>query len=400
MFQVKPAKTDEETQPTEAAKRFPIPKIVLMAGSAVVVVIMIIVAVIFSLKQDGPLSIFAFPNHWPRPQIPIPEPGSVNMLTNGPLRILLLLAKARPLVSIVIIAVLIFMIVGVTLGVVLINQRFTRSAQIGGRNITNDEPKIDQVSEESFWQRNMWYVIGFGGVIILICVVIIAAKCWPTTEVPKPKDETLEPPAKPVIEEETLATVVTNDKTLETPVIEEETLETVVTNDKTLETPLTPVTHDKTLETPLTDTQPATTNEERLMLVNDLRNQIDALRKVKFTRRISDKTKYHVIDLQTGSNTQLLVPTKLAGAKDLISDIGTLNRYRINQLCHDDNDYRVILSWCHICSSKKKNSPIWDLFKNHRLHYLNLEKEGLPKIEEEEWEALQDLHNSLKNPRL
>jgi hypothetical protein len=415
MFQVKHAKTDEETQPIETTKRIPIPKIVLMAGSAVVV-IMIIVAVIFSLKQDSPLPI----SNSFQPRISasaITKPGSVNMLTNTPLNSLVSLVRTRPLVPIVIMVVLLFLIVGVTLGVVLSRSSEVLIDQTGGKEITNDELNVDQVSEESFWQRNMRYIIGSRIVIALVVLVVLVilaiifrpSLCPPTTWA---STGTVTPPPNTVTPTPEGKKTSTPDK--ETPTLKKKETPTITTPSREFTPPInteastTDIGTITTIKEPLTTNkeEPSTISKEHQKLVTDLRDQIDALRVAPYLSmsRIAEQQNERVIPILRNRQQDkwdhmvLKLPTKLTHhqyGKAPIRNIGVLNLYRS---AFYTKDHSILLSVSYSPAGQAYSETFWyDNHQRYDTYYLDLgEKADLSEITDDEWKALENLLKCFK----
>jgi hypothetical protein len=139
-------------------------------------IIIAIIATVVLSQGDG--SHLATPTHQSVSQntiVPHPslgEPGLVGKLVNTPFYPLAKLVKAHPVPSIIaLVGFLTIIGVAITLGIV-----FSRPGeQVDVKNVVPGENELDQSGEGSFWQRNMWPLIGCGvlGLFALVVLIII-----------------------------------------------------------------------------------------------------------------------------------------------------------------------------------------------------------------------------------
>jgi hypothetical protein len=374
-----------------------------MAGSVVVIIVIVIMAVIFSPKQDISLPITKPPETSQQPPTsklgsvkmlenvlpPItsqPSPvGPVSMLTNSPLHSLVLLAKTRPLVPIATVAVVIFLAVGVTLGVVLSRPSEPLFDQTGVKEITIDEKNVDEIREESIWQRNMSYVIGIGVAIALVVVVILAALFWPsicstgTSTNMKPS-----PIIKVSSTSSPIVTVSSPFSTVSSPFIIESS-PIIIESSPIIVKPST------------ISKETSAISEEHLELVDVLRRQIDLIREKRFLpdEKTFKKNPLDVTNIKTNTVMKLDLPTILGDEVNGIptSYVSDLNIFRSKYICTDKNDYSVILSQYMDHDYTWEYSHRWANLDRWRSIYLDLGKgEDPSQITDIQWDALEELH--------
>ena len=160
------------TKPTMSSKTL---KIVLLIGSVVVVVLTIMVVAFLPRNDDASPPLAATPlsasQHTLVPHPIAGEPGLVDKLVNTPFYPLAQLVKLHPVPSIIVLVGILLTIIGIaiTLGVVLSRP----GGQVDVKNVVPEKNELEQVDEESFWQRNMWLLIGGAVVLGAFLIVII-----------------------------------------------------------------------------------------------------------------------------------------------------------------------------------------------------------------------------------
>jgi hypothetical protein len=188
---------NEETQSTESTKRQPNFKVAVIAGSAILIIIAIIVTVVLS---QGDVSQSATITPQPVSQHTGPrnnsrwEPGQ---LVTSPLHPLAKLVKAHPVPSIIALVGLLTIIgVAITLAIVLSRP----GEQVEVKNVVPGENELDQGGEGSFWQRSMWPLI-FSILVLLLFIILFiiwfikgrpplwSAKASSKTKIPEPTVE-------------------------------------------------------------------------------------------------------------------------------------------------------------------------------------------------------------------
>jgi hypothetical protein len=181
MFGVESSGTniDGETQISVSTKQPLIPKAVLIAGSAVVIFIFILLTVVFLPKDDVPLPITTWPQQFQQIEPAVMEPGSASVLTNNSFLFSnISLVKTHQRGSILILTGgLTLIIVAITLGVIFGRPSETIVDQLEVKEFINNEKELDQNGEESFWNRIMWSIIVCGiGVTAVIIVRLFIVK--------------------------------------------------------------------------------------------------------------------------------------------------------------------------------------------------------------------------------
>jgi hypothetical protein len=150
----------------------------VITGSLILIIFAIIVVAILSRNEDVSTPQQSSQHTFvPQPasqytlihEPSIREPGLIGKLANTPFYPIAQLVKARPVASmIILVGLFLSLVVAITLGIALKRP----SEPIAEQTDMNDENELKQAGEESFWQRNMWLLMGSG--VILAAFIVIA----------------------------------------------------------------------------------------------------------------------------------------------------------------------------------------------------------------------------------